>query len=81
MNRAKAMVVLHKISDKCKMVTMDIISLDEIYPKDDKTSENYQIKMKCSCDVHTCKELTSILEEHHLEMKEDRDFLILTSKT
>ncbi len=80
MNRAKAMVVLHKISDKCKMVTMDIISLDTIYSKD-ATSENYQIKMKCSCDVHTCKELTSILEEHHLEMKEDRDFLILTSKT
>lgn len=81
MNRAKALVVLHKILDKCKMVTIDIVSLDPVYSKDDKTSESYQIKMKCGCDVHTCKELTSILEEHQLEMKEDRGFLILTSKT
>ena len=80
MNRAKALAVLHKISDKCKMVTIDIVSLDPVYSKDHKTFENYQIKMKCSCDVHTCKELTSILEEHQLEMKEDRGFLILTSK-
>lgn len=80
MNRAKAMVVLHKILDKCKMVTMDLVSLDATYSKDDKTSESYQIKMKCSCDVHTCKELTSILEEHQLEMKEDSGFLILYSK-
>jgi hypothetical protein len=59
---------------------MDLVSLDAIYSKDDKTSESYQIKMKCGCDVYTCKELTTILEEYQLEMKEDRGFLILYSK-
>jgi hypothetical protein len=63
------------------MVTIDIISLDSINTKDQRLSEDYQIKMKCDCSIHSCKDLTCILEEYQLEMKEENNFLILNSKT
>lgn len=81
MNRAKALVVLHKISDKCKMVTIDIVSLDSIPSKDHGTSEDFQIRMKCDCDIHSCKDLTLILEEYQLEIKEENGFIVLYSRT
>ena len=63
------------------MFTIDIISLDSIITKDKRVSEDYQIKIKCDCNIHSCKDLTLILEDYQLEMKEENDFLILTSKT
>jgi hypothetical protein len=56
------------------MVTVDIISLDPTHSKTNNTSENYQIKMKCSCNIHSCESLENILEQHNLEMKEDKGF-------
>ena len=80
LNRAKALMVLHRISDKCKMVTVGIIILDATPSKDHATPEDYQIKMKCNCNIHSCTDLPLIIAENQLEMKEDRGFLILYSK-
>jgi hypothetical protein len=79
--RSEAVEVLRDIFAAIgESLIMNSVSLDSNDSILLKGSDRYEIKIRCTLDKESKNSIRRVLEKHKLEMKEDRDFLILHSK-
>jgi hypothetical protein len=81
LERTEALTVLHEIFDVCKeSVIMNCVSLDSHVTHRVEESGSFEIRIKCCLDRQSKDCIKPILERHQLDLREEKEFVILFSK-